>query len=126
MSYNGICWRTNANLCLSSGAGIGGLLLAIFLQRSSQDVDFTIYESAAELSEVGAGLGMFPRILEVFKYLGLYEELVTLTGTRNPIGQLACCSPRIPVSDPMPSAEHPHSQGGSRASSRACSAPSCL
>ncbi|TFK94532.1 FAD/NAD(P)-binding domain-containing protein [Polyporus arcularius HHB13444] len=44
------------------GAGLGGLLLALFLQKYSTDIDVDIYESAAKLAELGAGIGVWPRI----------------------------------------------------------------
>ncbi|KAF8075333.1 hypothetical protein FPV67DRAFT_1728536 [Lyophyllum atratum] len=40
------------------------------------DIDVEVYESAAELAEVGAGIGVFPRAWEVIRRLGLEEELL--------------------------------------------------
>ncbi|KAI0702412.1 FAD/NAD(P)-binding domain-containing protein [Cerioporus squamosus] len=65
------------------GAGLGGLLLALFLQKYGSDVDVDIYESAAELTELGAGLGVWPRVMEVIKYLGLEDDLHKIAGTRD-------------------------------------------
>jgi len=46
--------------CLSSGAGIGGLTLAVALMRFP-DIEVEIFEGASRLAEVGAGIGLFPR-----------------------------------------------------------------
>lgn len=43
------------------GAGIGGLALAIALER--QDVPYTIYESASSYATVGAGVGIGPNAM---------------------------------------------------------------
>ena len=60
---------------------MGGLVLALCLKKYAPDVRFDIYESAPELTEVGAGIGMSPRIWSLIKELGLEEELLTIQGT---------------------------------------------
>ena len=45
-----------------SGAGLGGLVLSLLLQKNCHDLFFTIYEAAHKLAEVGAGIGMWPRV----------------------------------------------------------------
>ncbi|KAH9939798.1 uncharacterized protein BXZ73DRAFT_99428 [Epithele typhae] len=40
------------------GAGMAGLVLALFLQKHSPDMQIDMYESAQALFEVGAGIGM--------------------------------------------------------------------
>ena len=62
---------------------MGGLVLALCLKKYAPDVDFDIYESASELTEVGAGIGMTPRIWWIMKDLGLEDELLTITGTKD-------------------------------------------
>ena len=68
---------------------MGGLVLALCLKKYASDVRFDIYESAAELTEVGAGIGMTQRIWWVMKELELQEELLTITGTTNHSGTFA-------------------------------------
>ncbi|OOF95786.1 hypothetical protein ASPCADRAFT_48952 [Aspergillus carbonarius ITEM 5010] len=49
------------------GAGIGGLALAIGL--SNRDVSYTLYESAAQFSAVGAGVGLGPNALRAMELI---------------------------------------------------------
>jgi 2-polyprenyl-6-methoxyphenol hydroxylase-like FAD-dependent oxidoreductase len=55
------------------GGGIGGLTAAVALQRVGVDVD--VYEQAAELREVGAGIGLAVNALWALRVLGLAGEL---------------------------------------------------
>ncbi|KAJ7923437.1 hypothetical protein B0H13DRAFT_1979817 [Mycena leptocephala] len=57
------------------GAGIGGLTLAVALSQYP-DIDVEIYESAAMLAEVGAGVGIFPRPWKIIRMLGLEQDLL--------------------------------------------------
>ena len=68
---------TDAN---ASGAGLSGLLLALVLQKDCPDVKVDIYESTQDLTEVGAGIGVWPRIWEILRYLGLEDALRQGTG----------------------------------------------
>ena len=68
---------------------MGGMVLGLCLKKFAPDVHFDIYESAAELTEVGAGIGMTQRIWWVMKELELQEELLTITGTTNHSGMSA-------------------------------------
>lgn len=61
-----------------SGAGIGGLTLAVALARSP-DIEVVIYEAAEKLAEIGAGIGLFSRPWELIRKLGLEEELLKHT-----------------------------------------------
>ncbi|KAM5540134.1 hypothetical protein V8D89_006274 [Ganoderma adspersum] len=63
------------------GGGMGGLVLALCLKKYAPDVRFDIYESAHELAEVGAGIGMSPRIWSLMKELGLENDLLAIQGT---------------------------------------------
>ena len=63
-----------------SGAGLGGLLFALFLQKHAADIEVDIYESAQALSEVGAGVTVWPRVLGLIKYLELESELLQFSG----------------------------------------------
>lgn len=55
------------------GGGIGGLTAALALLRRGYDV--SVYEQAAELQEVGAGLQISPNGIRVLYSLGLEDEL---------------------------------------------------
>lgn len=55
------------------GAGIGGLALALALQR--RKVPVVVYERAPELGEVGAGLMLTPNSNRVLDYLGVLAEV---------------------------------------------------
>ncbi|KAI0919700.1 hypothetical protein AcW1_003116 [Taiwanofungus camphoratus] len=57
------------------GAGIGGLTFAVSLRKFCKNVTVDIYESAAMFAEIGAGIGLWPRVWEVMKSLGLNEDL---------------------------------------------------
>ena len=39
-----------------------------------------IYESAHELSEVGAGIGMLPRVWEILQLIDIEDDLLSVTG----------------------------------------------
>src|SRR5258708_16474080 len=62
---------------LIAGAGIGGLTAALALLRSGIDVE--VYEQAAELREVGAGVQLAANGTRVLYALGVGEELKTLS-----------------------------------------------
>ncbi|KAI0662874.1 FAD/NAD-P-binding domain-containing protein [Cubamyces menziesii] len=62
------------------GAGLGGLLFALTLQKFAPDVEFHIYESAAQLSEIGAGVNFQPRTWFIIRELGLDQELLQIAG----------------------------------------------
>ncbi|WP_312418753.1 FAD-dependent monooxygenase [Epilithonimonas sp.] len=55
------------------GGGIGGLTLGNFLKK--QNIDFKIYESAAEIKPVGAGIAMAGNAMQIFDKLGLKEKI---------------------------------------------------
>ncbi|KAH8084326.1 hypothetical protein BXZ70DRAFT_1046108 [Cristinia sonorae] len=57
------------------GGGIGGLHLAIALTQMRPDAIVDVYESQPELSEFGAGLGLWPRVQEVLSNVGLEEDI---------------------------------------------------
>src|SRR5580698_2288957 len=59
---------------LIQGAGIGGLTLAIALQRLGYKV--SVVERARGLAEVGAGIWMAANPMQVFDRLGLAEKII--------------------------------------------------
>ena len=56
------------------GAGIGGLSAGLALARNGHSV--TIYESAPQLAEVGAGVQMSPNAVKIFFEWGLGPDLL--------------------------------------------------
>ncbi|KAI0772508.1 FAD/NAD-P-binding domain-containing protein [Trametes elegans] len=63
-----------------AGAGIGGLVFALALEKYAPDVDFQIYEAVSQLSTVGAGIGIQPRSWYIMEQLGLHELLLKISG----------------------------------------------
>ncbi|KAF9260331.1 salicylate hydroxylase [Marasmius fiardii PR-910] len=57
------------------GGGIGGLTCAIAL-KNSKDVQLDLYEAASEISEIGAGITVWPRTWTLLRDLGLEETLI--------------------------------------------------
>ncbi|KAK7024836.1 salicylate hydroxylase [Favolaschia claudopus] len=60
------------------GAGIGGLTLAVALAQYP-DIDIELYEAANSLTELGAGIGLFPRPWKIIQMLGLEDDLLMTT-----------------------------------------------
>ncbi|KXN92248.1 Salicylate hydroxylase [Leucoagaricus sp. SymC.cos] len=60
------------------GAGIVGLILAVALNQFDEDqkIEIDLYEAAPELSEIGAGINIWPRTWQIFQELGLGEVLI--------------------------------------------------
>ncbi|GLB39496.1 putative FAD binding domain containing protein [Lyophyllum shimeji] len=63
------------------GGGIAGLALAVALSKYP-DIDVDIYEAATEFSEVGAGIGVWPRVWKILEHLGLSEDLARVTALK--------------------------------------------
>ncbi|WP_410880638.1 FAD-dependent monooxygenase [Myroides sp. DW712] len=55
------------------GAGIGGLTLAIALKKAG--ISFVVYEAAAEIKPVGAGIALANNAMQVYRHLGVAEQL---------------------------------------------------
>ena len=49
--------------------------MALFLQKHCPQLEINIYEAAHELAEIGAGVGIWPRVWEILHHLGLEEDL---------------------------------------------------
>jgi 2-polyprenyl-6-methoxyphenol hydroxylase-like FAD-dependent oxidoreductase len=56
------------------GGGIGGLTLAIALQRKG--IDVTVYEGAPQWKPVGAGLGLAGNAVNAFREIGIDQEVL--------------------------------------------------
>lgn len=83
-----------------AGAGIGGLTLAIALRKL--DIDAHVYERAAELRPVGAGLSLMPNAMLALRAIGLDETIAaageaaqTSVGLRSDGVELS----RIPIAE---------------------------
>lgn len=61
------------NRVLVIGAGIGGLCASIALRRQQPELSVTIYEKAAEIAEVGAGLTLWANAVKALRKLGIPE-----------------------------------------------------
>ncbi|KAJ3490085.1 hypothetical protein NLI96_g1673 [Meripilus lineatus] len=57
------------------GGGIAGLTLAIALSRNAPHLDVVVYEATSTFGAVGAGIGMWPRVWDALKGLGLCDTL---------------------------------------------------
>lgn len=55
------------------GGGIGGLTTALALKKAN--IPFTLYEATPEIKPVGAGIVMASNALQVFRCLGIHEEI---------------------------------------------------
>lgn len=56
---------------INSGGGITGLTFANLLLGHLDKVEFTIYESHKKFKEIGAGIGVWARAMEVLKQAGV-------------------------------------------------------
>ncbi len=63
------------------GGGIGGVTAAIALRQFGFDA--TVYERAAELREVGAGMMLWANATRVLSELGLLERILAVSGRTN-------------------------------------------
>jgi 2-polyprenyl-6-methoxyphenol hydroxylase-like FAD-dependent oxidoreductase len=63
----------SARPVLVLGGGIGGLAAALALARKGRRV--RLFEQAAELREVGAGIQLGPNVYRMFEVLGLFEAI---------------------------------------------------
>ncbi|KAG0249955.1 hypothetical protein BG011_008779 [Mortierella polycephala] len=59
------------------GAGIGGLMLALLLEKAG--IRYDVFERSATLKPYGGGMTVGPNILPVFEQLGLYEEILNIS-----------------------------------------------
>jgi hypothetical protein len=60
----------------SSGAGIGGLVLAVTIGKfADRGVQIDLYEAHDAITTAGAGIVISGRTMEIIEALGLYEEI---------------------------------------------------
>jgi salicylate hydroxylase len=81
------------------GAGIGGLAAACALRQ--QGFDVTVYERAAQLGEVGAGLQLGPNAVKVLRGLGVFEALRPLAFEPTNIVSLAWDDAHLRFREPL-------------------------
>jgi 2-polyprenyl-6-methoxyphenol hydroxylase-like FAD-dependent oxidoreductase len=60
------------------GGGIGGIAAAVALRQSG--IDVVVYEKAAQLCEVGAGMMLWPNATRVLREMGLLESVLARSG----------------------------------------------
>ncbi|KJA17344.1 hypothetical protein HYPSUDRAFT_1023812 [Hypholoma sublateritium FD-334 SS-4] len=72
-------WIQHQN-CAWLSCGIGGLSLAVALSHLHVDdtAQIDVYESAAKLTEIGAGISLWPRGWEILKALNMEDDLAAL------------------------------------------------
>ncbi|KAG0198647.1 hypothetical protein BGX28_007910, partial [Mortierella sp. GBA30] len=68
---------------LISGAGLGGLFLAILLEEAG--ISYIILERSRDIKPVGAVMALSANILPVFEQTGIYEELLSFAKPINSI-----------------------------------------
>ncbi|MEJ0033555.1 MAG: NAD(P)-binding protein [Bacteroidota bacterium] len=57
------------------GGGIGGLTLAIALQK--KDIKVTVYESAPQWKPLGAGVGLAGNAVKAFREIGIEQKVLS-------------------------------------------------
>lgn len=61
---------------LYSGAGIGGLFLAVTIGKfAGRDVQIDLYEAHDAITIAGAGISIWPRTTEIMEELAISEEV---------------------------------------------------
>src|SRR6267142_2441724 len=81
------------------GAGIGGLAAACALREKGFEVQ--VYERAAELGEVGAGLQLGPNAVKVLRALGIEERLRPLASEPTNIVSVGGDDGRLRFREPL-------------------------
>ena len=60
------------------GGGIGGLTAANALSRAG--IEVAVYEAAAELREIGAGVALHPNAMNVLRAIGVEDSVRKVAG----------------------------------------------
>ena len=63
------------------GGGIGGLTAANALSRAG--IETAVYEAAAELREIGAGVALHPNAMKVLRAIGVEDGAAPWPGGRS-------------------------------------------
>ncbi len=79
------------------GAGYAGATAALALSRIGAKV--TVYEQAAEIKEVGAGIGLRPSTMDLFRRLGIFDVLDKVTSPSDYFEILTAQSHQIAVEE---------------------------
>ena len=61
-------------MTLSSGAGVGGLVLAITIGKYDPSIPIDLYEAHDSIDTAGVGITVWKRTHEVMIELGLFDE----------------------------------------------------
>lgn len=77
----------------SSAAASGGLSAALALRSAGATV--RVYEQAAEIGEVGPGVGLFPNSIRILQRLGVADSITRVAG-RDPLRGAAPRRRRLP------------------------------
>lgn len=75
------------------GGGYGGLSAAIALHRLGAQVD--VYEQAREIREVGAGIGLRPSSMDMFRQWGVFNAIADVTSPSDYFEILSATGDRI-------------------------------
>lgn len=59
------------------GGGYAGATAALALHRIGANV--TVYEQARQIHEVGAGIGLRPAVIKLFRQLGIFDDIAAVT-----------------------------------------------
>jgi salicylate hydroxylase len=81
------------------GAGLGGLAAACALRQHG--IEVAVYERAAQLGEVGAGIQLAPNAVKVLRALGLEAELRAVGSEPSSFASLAWDDARLRFREPM-------------------------
>ena len=69
--------RLTTFTCSDSGGGVGGLTLAVALSKYP-DIEVEVFEAAKQFTEIGAGVGIWPRAFKVQMLPKLIDHTLTV------------------------------------------------
>ncbi|KAL1749297.1 hypothetical protein HDZ31DRAFT_59581 [Schizophyllum fasciatum] len=74
------------------GGGIGGLALVLAMQRFCDMSKFSvhIYEGATQISQIGAGITVWPRTIEMLRELGMGEDFAAFCAKDDELRSFIC------------------------------------
>lgn len=71
------------------GAGYGGATAAIALRRAGAE-NVHVYEQASEIGQVGAGIGLRPATVELFRKWGIFDAIAAVSAPSDYLEILTC------------------------------------